>query len=107
MSLFTRLLGFGLCMLGGLLIGYVQGIQSVVDAVINITQEVVKNTPNLNSPVAYVVAGFVQQYANPTYGSYWEFGILLAVGGFILVARGDRKPRNPEEAEPLLRPTPA
>ncbi len=85
------------------MIGYVQGLQSVVDAVNNITIAVAKALPPMYSVVAGLVTGYVQQDLNPARGSFWEFGILLAVGGFILVARGDRKPRNPAEAEPLLK----
>ena len=36
------------------------------------------------------------------YGSFWVFGIILACLGLMLVYRGDRKPRPPEEALPLL-----
>ena len=89
------------------MIGYAQGVQSIVDAVVNITQEVVRNTPNLNSPVAFVIAGYLERAANPNFGAYWEFGVLLAIVGFILVAIGDHKSASAQEAEPLLAPSPA
>jgi hypothetical protein len=100
MSLVTRMLGVGSCLLGGWMMGYGQGIQTVVDAVKNITFDVAKTMPNVGSYVAYYVGGYLQQNGNPAYASYWEFGIILAIGGFILLARGDPKPNT--EKEPLL-----
>ena len=100
LSLVTRLLGLGSTLLAGLMIGYVQGIQSIVDVVKNIIFDVARTMPNVGSYVAYYVGGYLQENANPAFGSYWEFGILLAIFGFILIARGDRKPNNQEE--PLL-----
>lgn len=75
------------------MIGYVQGLQSIVDAVSNIILQVAYITPNVGAAIGSAVAGFMEQLINPDYGSYWAFGVILAVGGFILVARGDPKPR--------------
>ena len=36
------------------------------------------------------------------YGAFWVFGVLLAIGGLILIGRGDRKPRPASESLPLL-----
>jgi hypothetical protein len=87
-------------MLGGWMIGYVQGLQSIVEAVANIIFEVAATIPNLGVIVASAVAGYVAHIVNPIYGSYWEFGILLAIGGFILIARGDRD-RNSDQEKSL------
>jgi hypothetical protein len=79
------------------MIGYVQGLQSIVDAVNNIIYETGKNMPNVGVAISNLVAAYVQGQVNPALGSYWEFGILLAFGGLILVARGDRKPKSAQE----------
>ena len=47
MSLLTRLLGFGLRLLGGFMIGYVQGLQSIVDAINNMIYEAAGSIPTL------------------------------------------------------------
>jgi hypothetical protein len=47
--------------------------------------------------VTTTVTSYIQQNVNPALASYWEFGILLAFAGFILVARGDRKPKRAQE----------
>jgi hypothetical protein len=78
------------------MIGYVQGLQSIADAVVNIVHEVITKTPSSSAYVGNYISGYVQQAINPAQGSYWEFGILLAIGGFILIARGDRRPKGSE-----------
>jgi hypothetical protein len=107
LSLFRRLLGIGLTMLAGLMIGYVQGLQSIVDAVSNIAIQVGPTLPNSSPFEAAFIAAVFSQYAegdlNPAYASFWAFGILLTVGGFILIARGGRKPKA-VKPEPLLLP---
>ena len=75
------------------MIGYVQGLQSVVDAVRNMTYSVIGSINFGSGGVANLVSGYVQQHVNPSYGSFWEFGILLAFFGFVLIGRGDRKPK--------------
>jgi len=89
------MLGFGMCLLSGFMIGYVQGLRSVVDAVGNIVYGVARSM-GLYAGVTDTITGFVQLRINPNYASFWEFGVLIAIGGFILVVRGDRK-RNTEE----------
>jgi hypothetical protein len=95
-------------LVAGWLIGYVQGIQSIVDAVINIVHAT-GSTLNVAS-FATATGWYIQAAANPDLGSYWIFGILLAFGGFSLVARGDRRPKDtrgdPREG-PLLTQPPA
>jgi hypothetical protein len=81
------------------MIGYVQGLQSIVDAVVNIVHVVISTTPSSSAYIGNYISGYVQQAINPAQGAYWEFGIILAVGGFILIARGDRKPKGSEPQE--------
>jgi hypothetical protein len=80
------------------LVGFAQGRQSIVDAVINIIYQTGRDLPNVGLPIAGLFAVYVQQEANPAFASYWEFGVLLAIGGFILVVRGDRKPKSAQES---------
>lgn len=78
----------------------------MVNAVSNLAQTIlptVPNTPGVEAgTIAYVFALYAQADLNPNLGAFWEFGVLLAIISFILIARGDRKPRNPEENAPLL-----
>jgi hypothetical protein len=104
LSLVTRLMGFGLCILGGFLIGYVEGIQSII---VEANRIVLATGATLNMPLFDVVVGafvtqFVQGHGNQNYGSFWAFGIILAFLGFVLVAKGDRKPPTAEDLAPLL-----
>jgi hypothetical protein len=102
LSLVTRLMGFGLCLVGGFMIGWVQGIQTIVDTIDGSITAVAASIPNLDTALRNYVASQIQQNVNPLLGSYWAFGILLAFAGFVLVARGDRKPRSSEEGAPLV-----
>jgi hypothetical protein len=74
------------------MIGWVQGRQSIVDAVTNIIFQTGTDMPNVGFQISALTAAYIQAQVNPAYGSYWAFGILLVIGAFILVARGDRKP---------------
>jgi hypothetical protein len=109
LSLVSRILGFGMCLVAGLMIGYVQGIQSIVDAVVNIVHAT-GYTLNVAS-FATSIALYIETAANPDLGSYWIFGILLAFGGLFLVAREDRGPRDtrgdPREGPILTQPAAA
>ncbi len=58
--------------------------------------------PTIGAIMGNYVKDLIISQLTPNYGSYWVFGILLVLGGFILVARGDRKPRDPMERAPLL-----
>ncbi len=102
MSLITRLIGFGLCLFGGFMIGWVQGIQSIVDTINSSISAVASSIPNLDSELQGYLQSQIQQNVNPVLGTYWAFGIILAIAGFILVARGDRKPQSDGEEAPLL-----
>jgi hypothetical protein len=51
--------------------------------------------------VSYTVAAYVEQTSNPAYGSYWAFGVIMVIVGFILIARGDRK-RSIPRPKPIL-----
>jgi hypothetical protein len=101
LSLLTRLLGFGGCLLGAFAIGYYQGIQSVVGTINNEVFHVLGTTPNFAQAVAPAMTKYIQQNVTPTVNDYLLVGIVLAAGGIILVARGDRKPKSDKQEVPL------
>jgi len=106
LSLLTRIIGVALCLAAGWMMGYVQGLQSIVDAATNLAFQVAGTIPNALPSEAIVVANsfaaYVQGDFNPARNAYWEFGIVIAFVGFILIARGDPTPEP--ESEPLLPP---
>jgi len=101
LSLVTRLLGFASCLLGAFAIGYVQGVESMPDVVNKLVQNAAGSVPGLAEAVTAKFATFVQQNAAPPLNSYLAIGIVAAVGGFVLVAMGDRKPKIAKEQTPL------
>ena len=97
MSFFTRLLGFGGCLLGAFSIGYYQGIQSVVGTINNEVYHVLGTTPHFAQAVAPAMTTYIQQNVTPTLNYYVVVGIVLAAGGILLVVRGDGKPKGEKE----------
>jgi hypothetical protein len=96
-----------MCLLGGFMIGWVQGIQSIVDNINGEITSVASSIPGLDSTLQTYIQSVIQQNVNPNLGSYWAFGILLAFFGLVLVVRGDRKrKRDGEETTPQSNPTP-
>jgi predicted MFS family arabinose efflux permease len=85
------------------MMGDAQGREEIANVVGNLAFDVGKSQPQVGAIVGNYVGGFIVQAVNINYGTYWVFGIILALFGFILVARGDRKPRDPSEREPLLK----
>jgi hypothetical protein len=95
LSLITRLLGIPLGLAAGFIIGWAQGVSSLIDAITNVASVRVGSTPNLDPYTvqlitSYIFQGMVQRY-NANYGSYWAFGIMLAIASLILIGRGPRK----------------
>jgi uncharacterized membrane protein YfcA len=89
-----------MCLLGGWLIGYAQGLISLNEPIGNIIVGIAAGNPALGTLVGSYVAGFVAQKLDPDYGSYWVFGVLLIVFGFLLVSISRKPPPIPEP--PLL-----
>jgi MFS family permease len=110
LSLVTRLLGFGLCLLGSFLIGYVQGIQSILPNIDGMINFYGGSVSNLAAVAAAATASYTQQNVNPWLSWYWVGGIPMVVGGFILIAMRDRKPKKAREwrgpGAPEARPMP-
>ncbi len=86
------------------MIGWVQGIQSIVDTIDSSITALAGSIPNLDLEMQTFLKTELQQNVNPSLGTYWALGVLLIFFGFVLVARGDRKPSKPPE--PLLPPQP-
>jgi len=82
--------------------GSAQGAITITNAVGNIILSVSIATPGVGAIVGEYIEEIVTSQFAPDYGSFWVFGVLLACFGLILVFRGDRKPRPPEESLPLL-----
>ena len=82
--------------------GSAQGIITISNHVGNTIYLVSVNTPGVGSLVGKYIELVITGQLDPNYGSFWVFGVILATLGLILVYRGDRKPRPPEEALPLL-----
>ena len=83
------------------MIGWVQGIQSIVNTINNTISAIAGSIPNFDSQLQTYVQSQIQNNVNPTLGSYWAFGIILAFLGFVLVARGDPKPKHQVDMLPI------
>jgi hypothetical protein len=101
LSLVTRILGFGLCVVGAFLAGYSESLHStagIVDGWIIRYAGILGVAPSstyLNSLLAQSNS-YIQQNVTPVWTSYLVIGIAVAICGIALVAAGDRKPRNAE-----------
>jgi hypothetical protein len=60
------------------------------------------STPGVGGMVGEYLELIITAQFAPDYGTFWVFGVILGSLGLMLVYRGDRKPRPPEEALPLL-----
>jgi hypothetical protein len=103
LSLTTRLLAFALFIVGGFAIGYVGAMQSIAPSINNVVVGVVKSTGNANLAPALAadVMNYIQQNVTPTVDPYLAVGAAMAIGGFILVVMGDRKPKSTDGQSPL------
>jgi hypothetical protein len=102
LSLVSRLIGVALSLFGGWLIGSAQGGITISNTVGNTIYSVAAVTPGVGTMVGKYIELIVTPQLTPNYGTFWVFGVIFACLGLGLVYRGDRKPRPPEEALPLL-----
>jgi hypothetical protein len=84
------------------MIGDAQGAKTIANGVAQLAFSTGINMPSVGPIIGNYIRDLLTVSLTLNYGTYWAFGILLALAGFILVARGDRKPRDPKEREPLL-----
>jgi uncharacterized transporter YbjL len=102
-----RLLAFGLILLGGFLVGYVEAMQAIAPSINGIVAGVVVSSPGLASTIEANITSYIQQSVTPTVLPYMGIGIAMVVGGSILVAVKDRKPKSkhqnaPVQSQPLV-----
>ena len=102
MSLYTRLLGVALTLVGGWLMGSAQGLITISNYAGNTIFNLSKTTPAVGVITGNFLENLVEQQLTPNYGTFWVFGVLLAIGGLAFIGRGDRKPRPASESIPLL-----
>jgi len=95
----TRLLGFGLSILGTFAIGYSQGVKSVIGptTIPHLINDETTYVPGLAPQIIAAIQTYIQQNVSPNLNTYLVVGIVVAIGGVALVAIGDRKPKSPHE----------
>jgi len=92
LSLLTRILGFGLCLLGAFTIGYFRGISAEAGTIGGVVSTLLQaSNPAFAATVAPELAGYIQQNVTSTLDIYTAIGFALSVGGAALTAMGDRK----------------
>ncbi len=99
MSLVTRIFGFGLCLLGAFAIGYYEGVHSAADSVVGVVSNVTGSIPNFGPPVIAQVTTYLQQTVTSTLDTYLAIGLVMAIGGIFLIARGDPKPKTAQKSD--------
>ncbi len=82
------------------MIGYVQGIQSIVPNIDGMINYYSGGVSNLGAVAAAATTSYTQQNVNPWLSWYWVGGIPMVLAGFILITVRDRKPKNTREREP-------
>ncbi|HEV2389170.1 MAG TPA: hypothetical protein VGS04_00450, partial [Nitrososphaerales archaeon] len=108
-SLVTRLLGFGLCVVGAFLAGYGDTLHStagIADGWILRYASVLGVAPN-GSYLSEVLAqtdSYIKQNVTSVWIYYLVVGAVMAIGGIILVAAGDGKAKNAGQV--AVRPSP-
>ncbi len=95
MSLLTRLIGFGLCLLGTFTAGYYPSLHATATTVGGVVTNYAASTPDFNSAILADIATYIQQTVPAAWASYEIIGVLVAIGGAIIVAIGDRRPMSP------------
>lgn len=82
--------------------GSAQGAITISNTVGNTVYTVAAGMPDVGGLVGKYLSLIITAQFAPNYGTFWVFGVIFACLGLGLVYRGDRKPRPPEEALPLL-----
>ncbi|HUI00549.1 MAG TPA: hypothetical protein VLX56_02830 [Nitrososphaerales archaeon] len=91
MSLISRLLGFGLALLGAFSLGYGQGIASLGSSLGSTLAEGLGSIPGLVQQLQPTIMSYVQNNIVPPDGTYSLAGAAVAIVGAFLVLWGDRK----------------
>jgi hypothetical protein len=99
LSLVTRMIGFGLCLVGASVVGFAESLHSTAGLadgwIIKYVsvQGVAPNATYMDSVLAET-NNYIQQNVTMVWTNYVAIGVVLAIAGAILVAVGDRKPRD-------------
>ena len=72
------------------------------DVINKLVQNSAGSVPNLSEAVTAKFASYVQQNINSSLNSYLAVGVVMAIGGFLLVAMGDRKKPRVAKDQALL-----
>jgi hypothetical protein len=110
LSLATRLLGFVLALVGAFLVGYAQGVQSIlgtIGGVVSVDTATMPTFTTMVQSIQSMVTTYLQGWESTNWNTYLVVGIAVAAGGLVLVAVGDRRRRNvrrvmPLQAQPLI-----
>ena len=94
MSLLTRVFGFGLCLVGGVAIGYAQGIKSILGTIGGIILSINLGVGNLASVVETATAGYIQNTVDPSLNLYLVGGVVLVLAGLAVVLWENIKARS-------------
>ena len=111
MSLVTRLVGFGLCVVGAAVAGYSEGLHSTAstaDGWVVRYAGILGVAPNGTylSDLLSQTNGYIQQNVTPVWTDYLAIGVVMAVCGTLLVALGDRKAKRAEsQVAPQSKPS--
>ena len=90
------------------MVGFSLSIRSTGDAMNRLVLSITQDKPSYGLAVAAQVASYLQQSVTPIWPEYLGIGIVLAIVGAILVARGDRKLTTVVEQAPFQsQPIPA
>jgi hypothetical protein len=96
-----RLLGAVSCLVGGYSIGYAQGLQWIVANFDNAISSTIGLIPDSGAAVRDALMRSMQANVNPGFDTYRAVGIILIVLGLVLVALGDRKPKDSKNRQPF------
>jgi len=99
-------LGFAICLLGAFAIGYVQGIQSILPTLDAVTDTALGSNVDLGPKVVSMTHTYLDQNVTPFLLPLLLIGALMAVGGFVIIAKGDRR-KLPAKAEKIAPASPS
>jgi hypothetical protein len=97
MSLITRLLGFGLCLVGAFVASYYQSLHSTSETIDSLVTSVTIDHVALGQTVVAQFGSYIQQNVAPVWALNLGIGIAMVVGGSVLVAFGDRRSKSAED----------